>query len=476
MSRAHQPHPAGVAAVVVAAMFVVPGASSAAQDQAKAKAAVAPAQNQAKAKAAAPAQHDENKPHTDMFRSVVTPKIIQVRDPRITATQVSYSDVKNETPADLQGPNGDFGKTLVLLEGDIMLGTVEEIEQANLARIEQQARQIDLDDPALKGLTRAERETLKQLQKLAPPDDAEAVAEKVRNARTLLTQAVQLGFRADQTKSKHLPGIEKATSDLVGQSREIYKKFWDGKPQAAIPVPQQAPVPHNDRAAVSVVPSDTDDPDAQVQAAVVVTIGVGGFTWPKGIIPFQFHQTFPQGQRPLVLQAIQHWNTSTQNVRFVDHTAQDTHWIVFVPAEGCATRVGMRQTPGPQAVQLAGGCLVPQIIHELGHSVGLWHEQSRNDRDSVLQIQPANINPGTQFNFDQVGPRGIGLDTFDFDSIMLYPARAFSRDGVSPTMVRINSTDQNFGIFTPGVGGRTKVLSAKDLAGVEFLYPSPAGQ
>jgi len=195
------------------------------------------------------------------------------------------------------------------------------------------------------------------------------------------------------------------------------------------------------------------------------------------VIPWQFHSTFPQAQRQSVLDAIKHWHERTDRIHFLGRTvanaAQFQNFIVFVPAPGCAARVGPSPTAGPQAVQLASGCGVPQVIHELGHVVGLWHEMTRNQRDFDIRINFQNVDRNMAFNFQEIGSAGQNIGPFDWESIMLYPRLAFSSNG-QPSMVRPNSPDQNFGIDTGAAGGRTRVLSDGDLAGVEFLYRTPA--
>src|SRR5262245_49122302 len=109
----------------------------------------------------------------------------------------------------------------------------------------------------------------------------------------------------------------------------------------------------------------------------------------------------------VVRQATAHWEMNTDRIRFVELNDQNRNryqnWVRFVSSDGCSSRVGMKPTPGEQTINLAvPGCGVPQVIHEIGHAVGLWHEQSRNDRDQYLIILGQNIVPNQLFNFDIV--------------------------------------------------------------------------
>lgn len=65
------------------------------------------------------------------------------------------------------------------------------------------------------------------------------------------------------------------------------------------------------------------------------------------------------------------------------------------------------------------------VIHEIGHAVGLIHEQKRPDRDTYINVNYSNIRSNWRSQYDKcTGCTANG--TFDFNSIMIYGARASS--------------------------------------------------
>lgn len=65
----------------------------------------------------------------------------------------------------------------------------------------------------------------------------------------------------------------------------------------------------------------------------------------------------------------------------------------------CYSFVG--RTGNSQELSLANGCLLSRgiIIHEFLHALGVFHEQSRPDRDNFVRINFENIQDGREGNF-----------------------------------------------------------------------------
>lgn len=50
---------------------------------------------------------------------------------------------------------------------------------------------------------------------------------------------------------------------------------------------------------------------------------------------------------------------------------------------------------GPQVISIGKNCdKFGNVVHEIGHVIGFWHEHTRPDRDKYLKINYDNIISG----------------------------------------------------------------------------------
>ncbi|BES89734.1 metalloendopeptidase activity [Nesidiocoris tenuis] len=160
------------------------------------------------------------------------------------------------------------------------------------------------------------------------------------------------------------------------------------------------------------------------------------YHWPDGQVPYVISGEFSERDLNTINEAFAEYHEKTC-IQFVKRTDETDYLDISNDYSGCWSAIG--RIGGPQKINLQSpGCLRKKgtVIHELMHSIGFFHEQSRYDRDDFVDIQFKNIKSGSENNFlkaEKSIADGMGVE-YDYGSIMHYSSHAFTANG-KPTIV-----------------------------------------
>jgi hypothetical protein len=151
------------------------------------------------------------------------------------------------------------------------------------------------------------------------------------------------------------------------------------------------------------------------------------YLWESRDVPYRLSSNLSATTKAFIKDAIKHWEEKVP-IHFVPWIGQ-ANYVYFVPSSGCSSPVGWRG--GEQKINLSEGCGFGATVHEIGHTLGFWHEQSRCDRNTYVSILYENIESGQAHNFAKQCTNGLKIGKYDLNSIMHYPYYAFAIDQTS---------------------------------------------
>ncbi|KAI1290227.1 Zinc metalloproteinase nas-4 [Halotydeus destructor] len=187
--------------------------------------------------------------------------------------------------------------------------------------------------------------------------------------------------------------------------------------------------------------------------------------WPNGIVPYTISNGMSDYQKKYVLLGQQLIEKHTC-VRFQKRTNEYNH-VEYINGNGCYSYVG--RAGGKQPISLGHGCQdVSVSAHETMHALGIFHEQSRPDRDNFITINWNNVAGDAGINFDKANAHEVTLPrTFDFKSIMLYDPYIFSSNGRATMVSKVNGQR----MLRPH---EKPAISQGDILLINHLYNCPA--
>ncbi|XP_023324289.1 zinc metalloproteinase nas-4 [Eurytemora carolleeae] len=147
--------------------------------------------------------------------------------------------------------------------------------------------------------------------------------------------------------------------------------------------------------------------------------------WENSVVPYVISSRYSFWERGVIVRGLNEVEQKT--CLSIRPRISEENYIHILPGAGCYSSIGSRG--GVQVLSLGSGCVHQGIVvHELLHALGLWHEQSRMDRDRFVKIYWKNILTGREDQFARY--RGdLFNQSYDYTSIMHYGPTAFSRNG-----------------------------------------------
>jgi Astacin (Peptidase family M12A) len=131
----------------------------------------------------------------------------------------------------------------------------------------------------------------------------------------------------------------------------------------------------------------------------VVVVG-DRFRWLQELVPYEINPNLPN--QHCISDAIRDWDQRT-SIRIVRHNgtsaSQYLNYILFEDQCACWSFVGILGSR--EIISSCARYSTGDVIHEIGHANGLWHEQTREDCDTWLRIDWHKMDSDQRCNFDQ---------------------------------------------------------------------------
>ena len=187
------------------------------------------------------------------------------------------------------------------------------------------------------------------------------------------------------------------------------------------------------------------------------------YWWPSYSIPYYIYPGFSTTALNAIQNGIQMVASVAAGLSFTAVSSAPSNGISFNPTTNTnSSPIG--RVSGGNIINLQNNLYLAGVVaHEIMHSLGFFHEQSRTDRNNYVIIYPSNIIAGHSHNYDTYDQHysGYNFGSYDYSSIMHYGSYDFSINTSSPAMLK---TDYSV------IYKQRDSLTTGDKAGLYYLY------
>lgn len=187
-----------------------------------------------------------------------------------------------------------------------------------------------------------------------------------------------------------------------------------------------------------------------------IYINGSNYRWTNGVVPYVIDAGLPNQDR--MTDAMTYIQQVTAGITFVPRTSE-SDYIHFIDATGCSSAIGRQG--GEQTINFESTCSLGNAKHEILHALGLYHEQSRCDRDTYVDVFLDNVESGKENNFDKVCSGATDDGAYNEGSIMHYGPYFFSKNGEKTLSSKRGRDDEM---------GQRDSLASTDIATLNLLY------
>ena len=195
-----------------------------------------------------------------------------------------------------------------------------------------------------------------------------------------------------------------------------------------------------------------------------------GNRWPNAVVPYVFDGSATSNIRKQFEEARRIYSQQT-GIRLVPRTNQ-AQYVRVQAGSGCSSYVGQMSRsfkPNGQELKLGrDGCGVGAALHEIGHAVGLEHEQTRCDRDEYIEVRYQYIDANWQSQYKKnCNSNRTTHSAYDYKSIMHY--RNAKQNGQWRMLPRNNQ------IAPQDIGRGSGTLTSSDKKAFTAIYGKGGG-